>query len=553
MRCWFRSKYTALAAVLLAAAGMKLWLIISGAVPFNADEAVVALMGKHILAGESPVFFYGQAYMGSLDAYIVAVGFAVFGQHIWVIRIIQALLYLGVIACAMALASRIFRTWKAGVAAGLLLAVPSVNTSLYTTVSLGGYGEALLIGSLLLLITLRIADNLLDAAQNQKMSQWKDTRINWIGSFAAWGILAGLGLWVFGLTMVFTVPCFLLLLWWVDKPLLKREQIFISGWITAAGAGFLVGSAPWWAYALRSGISNLVGELSGSAVNVETGSILMRVVNHLISYFLIGLPALLGFRPPWEVRWLILPLIPLILLFWGVIAAWSWRKTIRLAFNPGLVLMLGVLLTQLILFVFTPFGADPSGRYFLPLVIPLAVLTGGWLITRVGKQSTIAWIGLGLVLVFNLAGTIDCIQRNPPGLTTQFNSEAEVDHRFDDDLVSFLRSQGETRGYTTPWLAYPLAFLTGEEIIYQPRLPYHLNLDYTSRDDRYPGYGEAVSASPKTAYITVHHESLDHLIREGLIHLGVTWREEKIGDYRVFYGLSRVVRPEELGIGINTP
>ena len=40
--------------------------------PFNADEAIVALMARHINQGNIPVFFYGQAYMGSLDAMLVS-------------------------------------------------------------------------------------------------------------------------------------------------------------------------------------------------------------------------------------------------------------------------------------------------------------------------------------------------------------------------------------------------------------------------------------------------------------------------------------------------
>ncbi len=55
----------------------------------------MALMARHILQGEHPIFFYGQAYMGSLDAYLVAAGFALLGQQVWVIRLVQVLLYLG--------------------------------------------------------------------------------------------------------------------------------------------------------------------------------------------------------------------------------------------------------------------------------------------------------------------------------------------------------------------------------------------------------------------------------------------------------------------------
>ncbi len=61
----------ALAALL--AIGLKAALLAADVFPFNADESVVALMARHILQGARPAFFYGQAYMGSLDAVLVAV------------------------------------------------------------------------------------------------------------------------------------------------------------------------------------------------------------------------------------------------------------------------------------------------------------------------------------------------------------------------------------------------------------------------------------------------------------------------------------------------
>jgi len=77
--------------------GWKSWLVFSDHVPFNADEAVVGLMARHILQGERPVFFYGQNYMGSLDAALVSLGFTLLGEQIWVIRAVQSLLYLGLL------------------------------------------------------------------------------------------------------------------------------------------------------------------------------------------------------------------------------------------------------------------------------------------------------------------------------------------------------------------------------------------------------------------------------------------------------------------------
>src|SRR5664279_1843929 len=83
--------------LVVIASGWKAILQTAAVVPFNADEAIVALMARHILGGERPVFFYGQSYMGSLDAFLVAAGFLIFGQQVWVIRLIQGLLYLATI------------------------------------------------------------------------------------------------------------------------------------------------------------------------------------------------------------------------------------------------------------------------------------------------------------------------------------------------------------------------------------------------------------------------------------------------------------------------
>ena len=59
------------------------------------DPTVVALMARHLAAlREFPIFFYGQAYMGSLDAWLIAAGFALFGDSVLTIRLVQSTLYL---------------------------------------------------------------------------------------------------------------------------------------------------------------------------------------------------------------------------------------------------------------------------------------------------------------------------------------------------------------------------------------------------------------------------------------------------------------------------
>lgn len=107
------------------------------------------------------------------------------------------------------------------------------------------------------------------------------------------------------------------------------------------------------------------------------------------------------------------------------------------------------------------------------------------------------------------------------------------------------------RGYTNYWVAYPLAFQSEESLIFTPWRPYHQGLRYTTRDDRYPYYPQIVRESDSIAYITTHNPVLDDYLRKKFHGLKVTWSECKIGDYQIYYRLSRLIHPEEIGLGIN--
>ncbi len=143
---------------LATAAALKAALLIMNVVPFNADEAIVALMARHILQGERPVFFYGQAYLGSLDAWLIAGAFLLLGQTVLAIRVVQTVLYLGTVATTYALGLRIYGERWTATAAALLMAIPPVMVALYTTATLGGYGETLLMGNVLLLWAIRLRE-----------------------------------------------------------------------------------------------------------------------------------------------------------------------------------------------------------------------------------------------------------------------------------------------------------------------------------------------------------------------------------------------------------
>lgn len=526
-----------LPAALLAALSItyKGALLAAGAFPFNADEAIVALMARHMLRGEWPAFFYGQAYLGSLDPALVAASFAVFGEHVLVIRLLQTLLYALTVFTGTLLAWRLLRSRTAAIVTGLLLAVPTVNVTLYTTVSIGGYGEALLLGQTLLLITLQIRD---------RPRQWL---------YALWGLVAGVAFWTFGLTLVYILPAACLLAW---RPATRGPGAAgRAGWALAA-AGLLIGMAPWLGWAIIHSPGTLISELLGSAIAGASPSSLPQAwLEHLRNLLLLGGSVTLGFRPPWEARWLALPLLPFVLAIWACVflhAVTILRR--RAGARSGLWMIAGVALTTVVGFVLTPFGADPSGRYFLPLALPLAIFLGSLaadLLPRLGRPAVASLVLL--VAAYNLGSTLECVRRNPPGLTTQFDPVARVNTQGYQELIDFLETHGETTGYSNYWVAYPLAFLSEERLVFVPRLPYHQDFRYTARDNRYPPYDALVAASSRAAYITTHHPALDAHLRAAFTRLGVRYSEATVAGFQVFYGLSDRVAPEKLGLPKGVP
>jgi 4-amino-4-deoxy-L-arabinose transferase-like glycosyltransferase len=510
---------------------LKLCLLAADTFPFNADEAIVGLMARHILQGRWPAFFYGQAYMGSLDASLAALGFSLFGEQVQVIRGIQVLLYAGTVVTGVWLAWRVTKSRLAAGVAGILMAIPTINLTLYTTVSLGGYGEALLLGQGLLMLTLVMLEK---------------PRRPFL--YAAWGALAGLGFWAFGLTLVYIIPSAIALAW-LDSCSKDRRRLAVC-WAAAAAAA-AVGMIPWLVSAASGSLGVLLQELFGSAIaGASSSSLPVAWLQHMRNLLLLGGPVILGFRAPWDARWLGLPLLPFVLAIWACVflhaAFVLGRRDDR---RTGRWMVAGVAVMTMAGFVFTSFGADPSGRYFLPMWTPMAIFAGS-LVADLQARTDRRWLGalVTVVLAFHLWGTIDSALHNPPGITTQFDPVARVDTGSYDELAAFLTAQGERTGYTNYWVAYPLAFLTQEQLIYLPRLPYHEDFRYTARDDRYGPYDVIVDGSSRVAYITTNHPALDDTLRSGFADLGVTFSEAEEGGFHIFYGLSERITPEMIGL-----
>ncbi|HZU14888.1 MAG TPA: hypothetical protein VFB58_18780 [Chloroflexota bacterium] len=208
------------AAIIAGGLVLRLWINALGLPLFDSDEGTMGLMALHILRyGAHPVFFYGQAYMGALEAYLGAVSFRLFGVSDVTLRL-ASIFITGVFLClAYWLTCLLYGRGSALPALGIL-SLGSAEALAREIRTVGGYPEMLLFGTAALLIasSLAISDSL-PATQRRLLC-------------GLWGLAVALGLWSDPLVLPFDLTSGLLLLAFC------RQEL--RGW---AGAVALLGLA----------------------------------------------------------------------------------------------------------------------------------------------------------------------------------------------------------------------------------------------------------------------------------------------------------------------
>src|SRR5438874_6400075 len=179
---------------LLIALLLRTWLVIHTHSVIDGDEALVGIQAEHILRGEHPLYFYGQPYMGSLEAYLVALLFAIAGPSVWMLRAEPILLSLLVVwltwklAGALADAAQLspFARQLFQTIAALIAAVPPLYDTVVEMRALGGYVETFVLILLLLLSVFRLTRRWRAGASYKELG-WR-----WAGI----GFIIGFGFWV---------------------------------------------------------------------------------------------------------------------------------------------------------------------------------------------------------------------------------------------------------------------------------------------------------------------------------------------------------------------
>src|SRR3989442_15392650 len=76
------------AGLLVLAVSLRVLLAYLGWPNMDSDEGTMGLMARHVAyGGEYPIFFYGQPFMGSLEAYLGAAFFQLFGSSLFALRL----------------------------------------------------------------------------------------------------------------------------------------------------------------------------------------------------------------------------------------------------------------------------------------------------------------------------------------------------------------------------------------------------------------------------------------------------------------------------------
>lgn len=507
----------------------------------DSDEGTMGLMALHILArGARPVFFYGQHYMGALEAYLGAAAFSVFGPSVVALRLGPLLLFAIFLASTYLLGVLLYDRRVALVSIALL-ALGARETLWRQLEAGGGYAETLAFGSVVLLLTGWLAITATAPALSFTMTpatpaSARVSRTPWLrwAAYVGGGLAAGLGVWSDLLMLPFVAAALGILV-----TCCRRELRSVAAVVLVAG--FVAGAWPLIAYNLTAapGQDSLSVFLqiasAGGTGHIAAAGALQRLAGTVF----VSLPAITGANPlcplTQQSAWPITPasggqalactgvhaLWGVGYLALGVVAAasavWTLRRrpggsrlasqdepasgretfaraTCRLALLAGA----GVSLASYTISSAPALQPWTTARYLLGLLIAtpalLSPLLGYALPIRLWRrlQPRVSAAGrytlLGVVGVVLLVGMADVFVNVTPA--------AAAHNQQTRNLIARLESGGMTRIYTDYWTCDRLAFQSNERIVCAV-----LDERLHPGQNRYPPYLALVRADPRAAYV----------------------------------------------------
>ncbi len=216
----------ALGALALVGLAIRIGAVATASIWF--EEATRGLMSRDVLHGQFPFFFYGQPFMGAIDAYLHAVSFALFGESVAALRVWSLVVSLGHVLLVAGLARRVFGNGRWAAALAL---VPSPYLLKWTGQARLAYSLILVLAPLCLLLSLRAIGPPVRAAPRTR-------------ALLVLGLIGGIGWWNNLLLAPVLAGCAL-----VVAPALAFSRPRLVWPLALAPLAFLLGSAPVWLFA----------------------------------------------------------------------------------------------------------------------------------------------------------------------------------------------------------------------------------------------------------------------------------------------------------------
>jgi hypothetical protein len=437
--------------VLIAAA--RFAVLLASQTHVHSDEAIIGLMGKHILEGRYfPFYMYGQLYNAGAawEAYLAAIAFAFFGISVISLKsciVVLSLLCLFLFYC---MCQALYDERTAILATIVFALTPSL---LKWDFQVRGYSWYFLSIPLLTILFLSI--------QLTPNRRWP--------LFLLFGAISGLSICSLELGIAFNVALWVLIL--------MRRSLSLKNALVAL-AGFIVGYSPAIAFNLTHHLANWKAVLEktgggGLAVFFHPSALPQIVLAEMPKFF--GADTVLWYYPEKPAVGFVFYTIAL--LATGV-AAWPFIRApskILMAIRGGFVghEERDLLLPLLTLACFVPYVTAPFRvpGYFLAGCFFFAALTGR-LLERclVCSKALIRFGGVGILAAVGMTGTalmIDTARHNHiETLTLCDQGENYCMTRIPgadlEGVEHHLRQDQVTGVWTTVSFVYPLLFECGE-------------------------------------------------------------------------------------------
>lgn len=219
---WSRHRLTRLDAVFavmlfIGALAARSPFITKGETLLHSDEAIVGLMAQDIAEGRGiPVYFYGQRYMGSLEALVIAGLTFVFDNPVVALRAGPALFLAALVTAQFLMLTRWFGR-RGGLIGASALIFSSPMFMQWSISARGAYIEILLWGSLVLW---SYTEWFLSDIEPNSIRQANRRRL-------LFGLLIGSGLWLNPLIVLFVAPVILHAIF--DRPLRAASDSRLTG------------------------------------------------------------------------------------------------------------------------------------------------------------------------------------------------------------------------------------------------------------------------------------------------------------------------------------